>query len=126
MAIPPTFYTTVSQPGLAVRYEIRQCIEIFPAPRAAGYQLVIKGHFGKRAFLAEDSKPTMNGELVYMFALANALEYYGKPSAASIAQQAVDLLGQLVAGTHGSRRYVPGTRDLPPAVMPVWVDQYLP
>lgn len=125
--IPPVWYTTVNEPGLPVRYEIRQCIEIFPAPPADGYQLVIKGHFGKRPFTAEDSKPTMNGELVYLFALANALDYYNKPSAKSIAAQAQDLLGQLVAGTHGSRRYVPGKQDLPPVVMPIytpWPGEY--
>ncbi len=116
--IPPEFYTTVNQPGLPFRYEIRQCIEIFPGPPADGYTLIIKGHFGKRAFTAEDDKPTMNGELVYLFALANALDYYGKPSARTIMGQAEDLLGQLVAGTHGSRRYVPGTRPIGPAVMP--------
>ena len=119
--IPPTFYTTVEQPALPQRIEIRQCIEIYPAPQADGYQLYIKGHFGKAAFTADGDKPTMNGELVYLWALANALDYYGKPSAKSIAAQAQDVLGQLVAGTHTGKRYIPGTRPLAPALMPIYV-----
>ncbi len=119
--IPPTFYTTVNQPALPQRYEIRQCIEIYPAPQAAGYQFYIKGHFDKRPFTADSDKPTMNGELVYLWALANALDYYGKPSAAGVAEQAKDLLGQLTAGTHTGKRYVPGTKPISPALMPVYV-----
>lgn len=117
--IPPTFYTTVSQPGLPVRYEIRSCIEVFPAP-AAAYSLYIKGHFGLRPFELDSDKPTIDGHLVYLWALANALDYYGKPSAAGIATQAQDYLGQLVAGTHTGKRYVPGMRPLPPAIIPIF------
>ncbi len=119
--IPPYFYTTVNQPGLPVRYEIRQCIEIFPAPPADGYYLAIKGHFGKQPFTEDTDKPTIDGELVYLWALANALAYYGKSSADSVAEQAKVYLGQLVAGTHGSKRYVPGTRPLPPAIQPIFL-----
>lgn len=117
--IPGTFYTTANNTSLPMRYEIRQCVEIFPAPPADGYYFYIKGHFGKRPFAADTDKPTIDGHLVYMTALANALDYYGKPSAAGVAEQAREYLGTLVAGTHTGRRYVPGTRPLPPAVMPV-------
>ncbi len=118
--IPPTFYTTVSQPTLPSRFEIRQCIEVYPAPNVDGYFLYIKGHFGKMAFAEDDDKPTIDGTLVYLWALANALDYYGKPSAAGVASQAREHLAGLVAGTHGAKRYVPGTRPLPPAIMPVF------
>jgi hypothetical protein len=117
--IPPTFYTTVSQPGLPVRYEIRSCIEVFPAP-AAAYSLYVKGHFGLRPFELDSDKPTIDGKLVYLWGLANALDYYGKPSAAGIAEQARDYLGQLVAGTHTGKRYIPGTQPLPPAILPIF------
>ncbi len=125
--IPPSFYTTMCNPAIPFRYEIRQCIEIFPAPPADGYTLAIKGHFGKRPFTAEDDKPTIDGNLVYLWALANALDYYGKPAAAGIATQANDYLGQLVAGTHTGKRYIPGTRPANPAIMPVyapWPGEY--
>lgn len=122
--IPPVFYTTSMQPSIPTRFEIRQCIEIFPAPAVGGYQLYIKGHFGKAAFAADSDKPTIDGQLVYLWALANALDYYGKPSAAGIAEQAREHLGSLVAGTHGAKRYIPGVRPLPPAVMPLWTPYY--
>ncbi len=118
--IPPTFYTTVVQPTLPSRFEIRQCIEVFPAPNVDGYYLYIKGHFGKAAFSADADKPTIDGTLVYLWALANALDYYGKPAAQGVASQAREHLGSLVAGTHGAKRYVPGVRPLPPAVMPIY------
>lgn len=117
--IPPTFYTTVNQPALPCRFEIRQCIEVFPAPPADGYQLYIKGHFGKAAFTADADKPTIDGQLVYLWALADALDYYNKPGAANVRASANSHLQSLVAGTHGAKRYIPGARVLPPAVMPV-------
>jgi hypothetical protein len=122
--IPPVFYTTSMQPSIPTRFEIRQCIEIFPAPNVGGYQLYLKGHFGKAAFSEDDDKPTIDGQLVYLWALANALDYYGKPSASGVAEQAREHLGSLVAGTHGAKRYVPGVRPLPPAVMPLWTPYY--
>lgn len=125
--IPPTFYTTANQPSLTLRYEIRQCIEVFPAPQSEGYAMYIKGHFGLAAFSDDDDKATIDGQLVYLWALANALDYYGKPAAKGVAQQASDTLGQLTAGTHTGKRYVPGTIPVPPAIMPVyapWPGEY--
>ncbi len=125
--IPAVLYTTVGNEALPQRYEIRQCIEVFPAPPADGYQLMIKGHFGLRPFELDSDRLTIDGHLVYLWALANALDYYGKPSAAGIATQAKDYLGELAAGTHTGKRYVPGARQLPPAIMPVyapWPGEY--
>lgn len=118
--IPPTFYTTVNQPSLPLRYEIRQCIEIFPKPPADGYFMYIKGHFGLGAYTADADKPTIDGELVYLNALANALDYYGKPSAKNVRAEAGEYLRSLVAGTHTGKRYVPGTREVPPAIAPIY------
>jgi hypothetical protein len=117
--IPGTFYTTVSQNGLPVRYEIRQCIEVFPGPNSDDYKLWIKGHFGLQTFAADTDKPTIDGQLVFMWALADALAYYGKPGAVQARSDAREYLGELVAGTHTGRRYVPGTQPMPPAIMPV-------
>lgn len=115
--IKPTFYTSLSQQGLPAFYEIRQCLEIFPAPSSSGYSVAIKGHFGLQPFEADGDQTTIDSELVFLWALANALDYYQKPSEA-IWQQAQRYLGQLVAGTHGSRRYIPGKRLPPPAIQP--------
>ena len=116
--IPGTFYTTVTQPGMPVRYEIRQCVEIFPAPNSNDYKLWLKGHFGLSRYTEDGDQPTIDGQLVYLWALADALAYYGKAAAASAKSDAREYLGGLVAGTHGTKRYVPGTTPIPPAVMP--------
>lgn len=119
--IPPSFYTTEANGGIPSRYEIRQCIEVFPAPDGPGYALYIKGHFGLRSFTEDADKATIDGELVYLWALGNAKAHYGQPDASLVGKQAGARLRNLIAGTHGTRRYIPGQPDLPPAVMPVFL-----
>src|SRR5882724_11163876 len=82
--INPLWYTRANiQTGWPTRYEIRSCIELFPAPQAA-YTLWVKGHFGLEPFAADTDKPTIDGELVLLYAVANAKSDKGKPDAAQI------------------------------------------
>lgn len=118
--IPPTVYTMVTKQGIPARYERRQCIEVFPAPNDY-YQLVVKGHFGLQAFAADGDYTTIDAEAVFLYALAIAKAQYQKNDAATTAQLAKDYIGQLVAGTHGRNRYVPGTVPTVPAVQPVFL-----
>lgn len=118
--IPPTFYTMAVYQGIPARYEIRQCIEIFPAP-AAAYTLWIKGHFPPMRFTEDTDVCTLDSTLVYLWALANAKNHYGHPDAGDLADQAKSYLGDLVAGSHGTARYVPGTIDLPPETPPLFL-----
>lgn len=119
--IPPEWYTSVNFQGLPVRYEIRQCIEVFPAPSAEGYKLRIKGHFGLTSFTEDDDKTTIDSELVFLWALANAKAHYGQPDATNYANQATAYLGALVSGAHQTARYVPGTRPAQPWTPPVFL-----
>lgn len=105
--IPPEFYTSVNFEGLPSRYEVRQCIEVFPAPISA-YTLRIKGHFGLEPFVEDTDQATIDSELLFLWALANAKNHYGQPDAADIASQANTHMGSLVSGSHGTARYVPG------------------
>jgi len=123
--IPPTFYTSVNFNGLPVRYEIRQCIEIFPAP-SAEYTLWVKGHFGMNRFTEDTDTSTLDSELVFLWALANAKNHYGQPDAADVATQAQAYLRELVAGSHGTARYVPGTIELPPETPPIFLPLQVP
>lgn len=118
--IPPEFYTTANYNGLPCRYEIRQCIEVWPPP-SAGYTLRIKAHFGLQPFEADTDKPTIDDELVFLWALANAKNHYGQGDAKDIATQANALLGNLTAGMHQTARYVPGARPLVSATPPVFL-----
>jgi len=119
--IDPSFYTTSAQQGLPTLYEIRSCIEVFPVPNAA-YKLWIKGQMGLEPFVANTDKTTINSDLVFGWALADAKAHYGQRDAQRVSDSAREMLGDVIAGNHLTRRYVPNTYQLPPAVEPVMVD----
>jgi hypothetical protein len=118
--IPPEFYTSVRFTGYPVRYEIRQCIEIFPAP-AAAYKLRIKGRFGLSALVEDDDTTTIDSELVFTYALATAKLHYQQPDGQSLMAQVQGYLRDLNAGTHTTRRYVPGTSPAMPWTRPTFL-----
>lgn len=118
--IPPEAYTMVSRTGLPGRYEIRQCIEVFPAPDRP-YKLRIKAGFKLGAFTADGDQTSIDSELVFLWALANAKNHYGHPDADAVASQASRYLGDIVAGTHGTNRYVPGTTAKTPLSKPIFL-----
>lgn len=119
--IPPSFYTGARFNGLPERYEINQCIEVFPGP-TPGYTLYIKGQFGLTALVDDEDKTSIDSEVVFLLALANAKAHYGHPDAGNVVAQANDYRNQLVSGAHGTARYVPGTVLTPPWTRP----QFLP
>lgn len=119
--IPPQLYTSISFQGLPTHFEVRQCIEVFPAPDAA-YTLRIKGHFGLEPLVADSDTATIDSELLFLWALANAKNHYGQPDAADIAAQAQTYLRDLVRDSHGTRRYIPGSTPATPASPPVFDD----
>lgn len=97
--------------GRPERYEFRQCIEVWPAPDVTDGQLVIKGHFGLEAFTADADVTTIDDELVFLFATWLAKSHYRQPDAQNYVQQFEQHLRKIIAGTHGTRRYVPGQSD---------------
>lgn len=108
--IPPELYTMNSQ-AWPLRYEIRQCIEVWPVPAATEGQLVIKGHFGLEPFAVDTDVVTIDDRAVFLLALANAKSHYGRPDAGNYVQELETYLLGLAAGTHGTRRYVPGSAN---------------
>jgi hypothetical protein len=116
--INPLWYTRAQiSTGWPTRYEIRSCIEIFPAPQAA-YTLWIKAHFQLEPFAADGDRTTLDDELVLLFAVANLKSAKGKPDAARAMNQATARLKDLTAANHVLRRYVPGTTTDSPATPP--------
>lgn len=109
--INPLLYSNEDMTGRPERYEIRQCIEVWPAPADESYQLRLKGHFGLDPFVADTDATTVDDELVFLLALANAKAHYGKPDANNYIQQLETMMLNLVAGAHNTRRYVPGRDD---------------
>jgi hypothetical protein len=59
--------------------------------------------------------------LVFLWALANAKAHYGQADANNIATQANDYRAELIAGTHQTAHYLPGTIAVPPAVRPTLI-----
>lgn len=106
--IPPECYTQPDVTAWPTRYEVRQCIEVWPAPSDANLRLRIKGHFGLEPFAANTDKCTIDDEAVFLFALARAKAHYRQPDAANYQTDAMTYIRNLVAGSHQTRRYVPG------------------
>jgi hypothetical protein len=106
--IDPLLYSSEGTTGRPVRYEIRQCIEVWPAPSDDSYQLRIKGHFGLEAFAADTDKTTIDDRLVFLLALSNAKAHYGKPDAGNYVRQLETMIQNMVNGSHQTRRYIPG------------------
>lgn len=118
--IPPQLYTMIDKPWRPARYDIAQSLEIYPAPDQT-YWLWLKGHFGLRTLAVDADKTTLDAELVFLHALANSKAHYGQPDANNIAAEANSYRGELIAGTHGTKRYIPGTLEIPPAIRPTLI-----
>lgn len=97
------------QTGWPQSYEIRQCIEIWPAPATTSGALRVKARFKPEAFTADSDKTTIDDDLVFMLALANLKAHYRHPDAGNYVNQFETHMMALVAGTHASARYIPGT-----------------
>lgn len=119
--IPPTFYTMIQNPWRPARYDIRGGIEIFPAPDQT-YWLWLRGFTGLGAFASDSDTTSIDSELVFLHALANAKAHYGQPDANNIEAQANAYRGELIAGTHETGHYIPNTTPVPPAVRPTLIN----
>lgn len=114
--IRPTMYASHVS-GIVQAYEVRQCIEVWPAPSDDEWLLRIKGDVGLLPFVQDESRCSIDAEPLFLFALANAKAHYGQPDAGNYSSQVQTLMRDLTAASHGTRRYVPGTepalRNLP-------------
>lgn len=116
--IDPVYYTRANiNFGWPTRYEIRSCIEVFPAPQAA-YTLWIKGDIGLAPFAADADRPTFDDEAILLFAIANWKSAKGRADADRCMGQATQRIQDLTARKHGTARYVPSTYIQNPATPP--------
>lgn len=125
--IDPVYYTRANiNFGWPTRYEIRSCIEVFPAPQAA-YSLWIKGDIGLAPFTADADRPTFDDEAVLLFAIANWKSAKGRQDADRCMGQATQRIQDLTARKHGTTRYVPSAYvqnpETPPKFLPLGSQQ---
>lgn len=118
--IPPQLYTMITKPWRPARYDIRGSLEVYPAPDQT-YFLWMRANFGLLSFVNDSDPTTIDSELVYLHALALAKAHYGQPDASNIQALANTYRAQLIAGTHGTSHYIPGTIAVPPAVRPTLI-----
>lgn len=116
--IPPTMYTSKIQ-TIPQRYEVRQCIEIWPAPSDNTWQLRIKGDFALRRFNQPTDVTTIDPHAIYLKALADAAIHYGKQAVSQAAAGSLQLyIRKLIAGTDSNTRLWPGTGVVVNAIPP--------
>lgn len=116
--IDPVQYTSRG-PGIPSHYEVRQCIELWPAPSDTTWKLRIKGKFGLLPLQADADFTSVDSEAIFLLALANAKAHYGQPDAGNYASQLTSYVRDLIRGGHQTRRYIPGTSDPRNAVRPI-------
>jgi hypothetical protein len=117
--IPPTMYTSKIQ-AIPQRYEVRQCIEIWPAPSDNTWQMRITGDFALRRFNQPLDVTTIDPHAIYLKALVDAAMHYGKTNVASATENSLGLyIKKLIAGTDANTRLWPGTGVVINAIAPV-------
>lgn len=114
---PSTFNMTEN--ARPIWYEIRQGIEIWPAPDAATYILWFKGTQGPHQFTTDTDYPAVDAQAVFLHALARAKRHYGQPDANGYDRDLEILIGNYTAGTHTTKRYIPGEKLQPPMTRPI-------
>jgi hypothetical protein len=112
--IPPEFYSRNDHSYWPSRYDVRSCIEIWPAPGTDAQKLRVKAQVALRAFAADDDEATIDDHAIYLLAVANCKAYFKQPDAAVYAgsrnSQLETYVSSLVAGSHHTARYIPGER----------------
>lgn len=106
--IPPECYSNNIWSAWPSRYEVRQCIEIWPSPGTEVQKLRMKGHAELGAFATDSDEPNIDDEALYLLACGQAKLYYKQPDHQLYIGQLEAYISNLVAGAHQTRRYVPG------------------
>lgn len=104
--INPLLFNQVYE-SLPQYYELRECIELWPAPDKATYLLHLKGQIGPKPMVEDEDQPTVDSRAVFLHALAHAKAHYQQPDAARYDRDLEVYIGRLTAGSHYSQRYIP-------------------
>lgn len=124
--INPMLYDGGVRESWPQRYEFRQCIEIFPAPDERAGFLRIKGKFDIQRFEEPEDRTTIDADLVLMHATAVAKQQFGQQDFQQYQAMVQSRIGDIIAGSHHTRRYMPGELDWGNATPPRPRDGFLP
>lgn len=120
--IPPVFYSDPATVGRPYRYEVRQCIELWPTPEVDTLRLRIKGAFGLTAFAADGDSTTLDGDLVFNWAMYMLLNASGKSTQGEpYLATAQRIIEQRTSAGHVTARYIPGTVVISPEPRPIFL-----
>jgi|21_taG_2_1085346.scaffolds.fasta_scaffold03164_6 hypothetical protein len=96
------YTTTENKPS---RYEIRNQIEIWPAPDSASYKIWLEYVQRLGRFTQDADRASIDGDLILLHAISNAKSHYGHRDSQVYVQQLNALLQRLKSGGLGSKRY---------------------
>jgi len=102
-------------------YEIRQGIEVWPAPNDDTWTLRVMGDIELQPFVESTDETTIDPRAIFLMALANVKAHMGQPDAGNYMGQLQTYVGDLQAATHATARYFPGSRGAKNAVRPLLV-----
>lgn len=125
--IPPLDFRDNAS-GVPYAYEIRQSLEVYPPPKDNTWQIRVEGYFAPFVFESDDDETTLDWQAIYLQAMADCYQKFpGRFDRVTIekAEQKLNrYIGGLVAGSHHTARYVPGSAPVRNATPPVLVGGY--
>lgn len=98
----------IDQSGIPTNYELREYIELWPAPSSSTMKLWLFGHLGLKPFVADSDTTTIDYHPVFLKALAMLKAHYGQRDAAGVDRDLQIHVGDLNAETFGNKRFIPG------------------
>jgi len=107
--IPVARFNETGQ-GYPQNYEWTDHLEIWPEPDKS-YVIYVKGHFGLFPFEADTDVTTIDWQLVFLNALADAKSHYGQKDAGVYYRQLEVMLRRMGGKEHGNKRYIPEGND---------------
>jgi len=113
---PEQYASNVSGPPSY--YAVRDAIEVWPPPADSAWTLRVRAKPIPFDMAAPGEYTTIDAEPVFLMALANAKAHYNKPDAGNAMTMMREYVGNVVAASHGTRRYFPGSQQFPVAVPP--------
>lgn len=118
--IGPRLLSDPIESGLPLYWDVRRCLEVWPAPTQADY-LYMRTQPGLFPFAEDADYTTVDPDVIFLRALANAKAHYNKPDAGNYRDQEVILVGRHMANSHVGNRYIPSTTvdPLDPYLRPV-------